>query len=312
MNMRMFEKYRTQSKEYGIPVWKLPDILLIGMALVNIVIMIVSYWWISSGVDDPTKAILPIALEAVIILIVGNIIAETSKEVIDNQKLKKEFINIISHQMRTPLTAAKWSLELLKKEKDVEKREKYIDRTIEANKRMMSIVNDFVHLARMSDEVKEIKIEKFEISEIIKGIIRNDQFFSEVQDVKIIYENKEGEIWVNADKLKTEIVFNNLIDNALKYSPSHTKIEVILKKENRGFVGEIRDHGIGINSVDKKYIFTKFYRSANARRSCSSGTGIGLYICKVIVGKMKGNIYFKSEEGVGTSFFVAIPLYDKN
>ncbi len=306
--MMIFEKYRIQSREYGISVWKLPDILLIGMAFVNVVIMVVSYWWISSGIDDPTKAIFPIALEAVIILIVGNIIAETSKEVIDNQKLKKEFINIISHQMRTPLTAAKWSLELLKKERDVEKREKYIDRTIEANKRMMSIVNDFVNLARMADEVKEIKIEKFEISEIVKGIIRNDQFFSEVQDVEIKYENKEGEIWVNADKLKTEIVFNNLIDNALKYSPSHTKIDVILKKEKGGFIGEIKDRGIGINNVDRKYIFTKFYRSANARRSCSSGTGIGLYVCKVIVEKMKGSIYFKSKEGIGTSFFVSLPL----
>ncbi len=306
--MNLIKKYREQAREYGIPIWRLPDILLIAMAIFNIVVMIVSYWWISSGVDDPSLAIFPIALEAVIILVVGNIIAETSKEVIDNQKLKKEFINIISHQMRTPLTAAKWSLELMKKETDEKKKDKYIDRTIEANERMMGIVNDFVHLARMSEEIKEIKIEKFEVSELVEGIIRNDKFFSEVQDVKIEYENKEGLIFVDADKLKTEVVFSNLIDNALKYSPSHTKIEVIFSKKGNKFIAEIKDHGIGIDSENRKYIFTKFYRSDNARRSCSSGTGIGLYFCKVIVEKMNGEIWFESKEGVGTSFFVSLPL----
>lgn len=306
--MNLIKKYREQAREYGISVWKLPDVLLIMMAFFNIMVMLGSYWWISSGVDDPTLAIFPIALEAVIILIVGNIIAETSKEVIDNQKLKKEFINIISHQMRTPLTAAKWSLELMKKEKDEKKKDKYIDRTIEANERMMGIVNDFVHLARMSEEIKEIKIEKFEVSELVESIIKNDKFFSEVQDVKIEYKNKEGLIFVDADRLKTEVVFSNLIDNALKYSPSHTKIEVILEKKGKNFIAEIKDHGIGINSENRKYIFTKFYRSDNARRSCSSGTGIGLYFCKVITERMNGEIWFESKEGIGTSFFVSLPL----
>ena len=102
-----------------------------------------------------------------------------------------------------------------------------------------------------------------------------------------------------------------MIDNALKYSPSHTKIEVIIKKEKNKFIAEIKDHGIGISNVDRKYIFTKFYRSADARRSCSSGTGIGLYICKNIIEKMYGKIWFKSKEGIGTSFFVELPLYEK-
>lgn len=309
--MNIIKKYQIQAREYGVPFWKLPDILLLAVAFLNIIIMIGTYWWISSGVDDPTLAIFPVALEAIIVLVVGNIIVETSKEIIDNQKLKKEFINIISHQMRTPLTVAKWSLELIKKETDEKKKDKLINRTIEANERMMGIVNDFVHLARISDEIKEIKKEKFEISELIESIIRNDKFLSEIQNVEIKYENEEGKIWVDADKIKAEIIFSNLIDNALKYSPSHTKIAVILRKQKNDFVAEIKDHGIGISENDKKYIFTKFYRSDNARRSCSSGTGIGLYVCKIIAGKMGGNIWFKSKEGIGTSFFVSLPLYEK-
>ena len=310
--MNLIKKYKTEAQMYGIPFWKLPDILFVEMAIVNIAVMLVSYWLISYGVDDPAFVIFPIMLEAVVILIIGNIITETSKEIIENQKLKKEFINIISHQMRTPLTASKWSLELLKKEKDEQKKDRYIDKIIEANERMMGIVNDFVHLARMSEEVKEIKAEKFEVSELIKSIIRNDKFFSEIQNVEIEYKNEDGEIFVNADRLKAEVVFSNLIDNALKYSPPHTKIEVILKKDDENFIAEIKDRGIGIGEETKKYIFTKFYRSDGARRTCSSGTGIGLYFCKIITTKMNGRIWFNSKEGIGTSFFVSLPLYKEN
>jgi hypothetical protein len=304
----LFKKLRENAQRYGVSVWKLPDVLLLEMAAVNMIAMVVTYWWAQGVMSDPREGVLLVAAEAVLILFIGNVIAESSKKVIDNYKLKEEFIDLISHQVKTPLTNIKWNIELLN-EKKTKEQEKYMQRLTDSAEKMSELVSDFVYLSRLDRSKKEIHLEEADLKSLIKKVVEDNNLFFKAKEieVKIKFFPKE-KICVKADKKKLEIALDNIINNAVKYSYEKSEVKVEVWKEEDKVIVAIRDEGCGIKKENQKRIFEKFYRAENAIKAASDGTGVGLYVAKTLIEEMKGSVWFDSKEDKGTNFYVAFHL----
>ena len=226
-------------------------------------------------------------------------------------RAKTEFVSLASHQLRTPLSAINWYTEMLltgdagkitKAQKD------YLEEVYNGSKRMVNLVNALLNVSRIDLGTFAIEPKEVNLIDISDEIIKELQPQIKSKGLKIEkkYDSKMGKIKVDSKLLS--IIFQNLISNAVKYTPEKGKIEVKIKVNKPNVLIEISDNGFGIPKKQQSKIFTKLFRADNVREKETDGTGLGLYIAKSIIEKSGGKIWFKSKEDKGTSFFVEIPL----
>jgi len=309
MRKPIIEKLKEASRQYGVPIWKLPDILILLMAFINIIVMLSTYYLALNFVDDPRTAVLFVAVESAVILIVGNIIAESSRKIISNYRLKEEFIDLVSHQIRTPITNVKWNLEFLSQENLTQKQEKYVDRLIESVEKITSLVNDFVYLSRLEQSKKELILKKTDVKKVISDIIRDFEIFASSKNIKFHFSNNGENKFCKTDQKKIKIILNNIIENSLKYSDENSRVKIDLFNKRKNLIIKIEDSGCGIEVESQPHIFDKFYRANGAQKISADGTGVGLYISKILLKELRGEIWFESEKGKGSSFFVSLPIF---
>lgn len=227
-------------------------------------------------------------------------------------RLKSEFVSVASHQLRTPLTAIKWFLEELKDERlgELNPRQKdYIEQTYESNERMLRLVNDLLNVSRLETSRLKITPKPTQLEELIVGVIDESLplAISRNCQVKFIRPKQYfGQIAVDTALIRQVLI--NLISNAIKYSKEggdKNVVEVKLEKKPPFMVISVADKGIGIPADQQANIFDKFYRVENAK---IEGSGLGLYIAKMIVELSGGKIRFDSEESRGTTFYINLPL----
>jgi signal transduction histidine kinase len=307
MKIKLITKIKDEAKEYGIPFWKLPDFLVLVMALINIIGMLSTYYLALNFVDDPRTAVLFVAVESAVILVIGGIIAESSRKVIVNYKLKEEFIDLVSHQIRSPITNIKWNLELLKQEKLNEKQERYVNRLAGSIENTVGLVNDFVYLSRLDQSKKELNLRKVNLKELVQNILKEVKIFASSKEIKLKFIDKSEFNCVKTDQKKIKIVINNIIENALKYSYEKGIVEVEIYNDKNKLIIKVKDNGCGIEQESQPYIFDKFYRAKEIRELSVEGTGVGLYVSKVLIQEMKGSIWFESEKNQGSVFYVSLP-----
>lgn len=240
----------------------------------------------------------------------------TREKIID--KLKSEFISISAHQLRTPLSAVKWSLQMILNEemgKIGGEIKKYLTKTYKSNERMINLVNDLLNVSRIEEGRFLYNIEMVSIEDLIEEIISSVSVNIKNKKIKIIYNKKNNLPKTKADFKKLKLSIQNLVDNAIKYSPSNSKINIETKKindKNKELIEiNIKDSGIGINEKDKERIFSKFYRGENAVRLQTEGSGLGLFIVKNIIKAHGGKIWFESKNGEGSTFYIQIPIVSK-
>jgi len=236
----------------------------------------------------------------------------------ENEWLKKsnesktDLIAITSHELRTSLSAIKWTLKMfldgdmgdISAEQEV-----FIKKSLESIERMITLLNDTLTLNSSEDTEIVFKFEKIDIVDLIDQTIFEFRGEANKKGIELIFSNKEKDIpLVNCNKKMIRVVLQNLIENALKYSSNHGKIRISVKKIDNGIEIFVEDFGIGIKEENKEKIFQRFYRAENARKVDPNGSGLGLYTIKKIVEDHGGMISFKSMEGVGTTFFVMLPL----
>lgn len=311
MKISIIKKFKQESRDYGVPIWRLPDFLIILMAVFNIAGMIATYYLISTFfVDDPRVAVLFVAVEAVVVLVIGNIIAESSRKIIVNYKLKEEFIDLISHQIRTPITNVKWNLELLNKEKLGLKQERYVKRLTESVEKITSLVSDFVYLSRLEQSKKELMLRKIDINKVVEEILKDFKIFADSKNVKLKFDNKCKKCFAKTDQKKIKIVLSNIVENALKYSYDESEVRVSVYKKKSNLIVKISDQGCGIDEQSKPFIFDKFYRAIDAKKLSTDGTGVGLYISKILLKEMDGDVWFESEVDKGSIFYMKIPSWN--
>jgi len=230
----------------------------------------------------------------------------------ENEKIKSEFVSVTSHQMRTPLTGIKWFTELLLTKKAgtlSDKQIDYLQQVQISNERMIKLVDDLLSVSRMeSTEKFKVSIKPEDVIKIFHQVIDGEKVISDKKNIKIIHEGKCLESFVaNVDREKFYLVLQNILDNAVKYSPNNSTVSVRCRPEKTNLIFSITDCGIGIPKKQQHRMFERFFRADNVI-STQPGTGLGLYIAKYIVEKHNGKIWFESEEGKGTTFYVSLPI----
>lgn len=227
-------------------------------------------------------------------------------------KMKTEFVSVASHQLRTPLTAIKLFIEMLGNEevgKLNPEQKDYIENVQQSTKRMINLVNDLLNVSRI--EMGRLKIEPkpTQLKEFIQSIINESKLIFKEHKCKVIFKKLTTEIpKIPLDQTLIRQVIHNLITNAIKYSNSD-RCGILVKLDQKGdsYIISVQDNGIGIPKEAQSRIFQKFFRADNAQKEEVDGSGLGLYVAKMILEKSGGKIWFKSEEDKGTTFFVSLP-----
>lgn len=248
------------------------------------------------------------------------VIRDVSKE-IELEKTKTEFVSIASHQLRTPLSTVNWYTEMLLSGDigDVNSKQKdYLNEIYSGNQRMIDLVNALLNVSRLEVGAFIVEPKMISVKDSIKDVLNEIQL--QLVEKKIKVEESYGEDLPNveADPNLARIIIQNLITNAMKYTNTKISISLTLQKgvlinqrdnkDSTGILIKISDDGLGIPEAQKHQIFTKLFRADNARIKDPQGTGLGLYIVKSIIDQTGGEIWFDSEEGKGTTFYVLAPI----
>ena len=227
-------------------------------------------------------------------------------ELSKTDSLRKDLMANVGHDLKTPLTMIKAYAEMTRDiPQSKEKRQENMNIIIEETDRLTLLVNDILNLSKLQSETYELKLEKFDIDELIKSIIKRYKILIKDEKYKFIYENKKPVI-VDADKNRIEQVIYNLINNAVNYTGDDKKIYINLKEEKKYVRIEIIDTGKGIDERDIKYIWNKYYHNELKHKRNAYGTGLGLSIVKTILETHGYKYGVNSSKGNGTMFYFEI------
>ncbi len=300
-----------QCKRYGLSLWQCPQFLFLVMGIFIIITSVASYLIGSQYITDPEIVALIVLFITVVLFIIASVITRNFEKLAEVSKMKSEFVNIVSHQLRSPLTNLKWAVEVLtskEREGSLEKREEYYSSLWENVKRMVELVDDLIIVSRLEEEKVPLSKKEISLEDMVKNLLSQFKFFAEASNIRIEFYPQKDLSLVFTDLTQIKLVIENLIDNAIRYTRNKGTIQIWLEKKNKNILFKIKDSGVGIPEKDQKFIFQKFFRSENALKEQTRGSGLGLYITKSIIEKLGGKIWFESEEGKGTTFYFTLPI----
>ena len=230
----------------------------------------------------------------------------------ETEKLRNDFTSIASHQMRTPLTGIKWFVELLltdKVGKLSNKQKDYLEQIQNSNEKMIALIDDMLSVSRIESADKfKVLLKKQDIVKVFHLAIKNSQESANKKGIIIHHRNKcIDRLIVEFDKDKLLMVLQNILDNAIKYSPDKSVITFESSVGNNQITLSVTDHGAGIPQKQQGQVFHRFFRAENTAEN-HSGTGLGLYIAKFLMEKQNGKIWFESVEGQGSTFYISLPI----
>ena len=232
----------------------------------------------------------------------------------DLNKVKDEFIATAAHQLRTPLSAIRWALKSFLEEVtpgSVFKKEQkdLLEKTYQTNTNLINIVGDLLDTSSVENQNFAYDLQEQDISLLLKEVVSASIFQLKDKKIKINYHEPEDyKIFLKFDQDKLSMAFQNIVSNAIDYTPDGGSIDVTLKKEENQVIIEIKDTGIGIPEEAQAHIFEKFYRGDNAKKTETDRSGLGLYITKTIIEKHGGTVTIESKEGEGTKVVVGFIL----
>lgn len=282
------------------------------MGGVNVLGMITTAFAAQRFSDDPAVVIISVSMMAAFLFVVGNAVVSSFQRLADASRIKSEFVNIVSHQLRSPLSAIKWQLELMLDQMKMVTGDAAVTMgTIRRqNERMIALVNDLLEVNRIEDDRVILRPTAITIDNFVEQIANGYKPLAEQAGEKLVFSAEARPLVVFADETKLRWVTENLIDNAIRYTKTGGEVTIkVLRAKNMARV-EVTDSGIGIPVADQAMIFQKFFRSENAVRARAEGTGLGLYLVRSLVGAMGGKVGFASMEGKGSTFWYALPLVE--
>jgi len=232
------------------------------------------------------------------------------------EKMKTEFVSLAAHQLRTPLSATKWTLKMLLDEdlgKIPKEQKEFLEGTYKSNEKMIALVNDLLNVTRIEEEKYLYQLILTDIGELVELVLNPYREEIEKRKIKIEFKKpakKLPKTMIDVEKIK--IAIDNIINNAITYTPTGGKVTISLSGNKEEIEFSVKDTGIGIPENQQERIFTKFFRGANATKMETEGTGLGLFIVKNIIEAHGGKTWFESKEGVGTTFYFNLPVKQKN
>jgi len=231
------------------------------------------------------------------------------------ERERRLFVSNVSHELRTPLTSVKSYLEALDDGAITEPvAPEFVKVSLTETNRMMRMVTDLLSPSRIDNETSQLDVELTNFTAFITFILnRFDKMRSQDDEKKyeLVRDYPINSVWIEIDTDKMTQVIDNILNNAIKYSPDGGKITVSMKTTDDQMILSIKDQGLGIPKQDLPKIFDRFYRVDRARSRAQGGTGLGLAIAKEIIKQHNGFIWAKSEYGKGSTFTIVLP-YDKD
>ncbi|RZL50671.1 MAG: PAS domain S-box protein [Pedobacter sp.] len=225
-----------------------------------------------------------------------------------DEQRKNDFIAMVSHELKTPLTSLTGYTQMLlrtaRKEID-EAKIGLLGKMERQLKKMAVMIDGFLNISRLEAGKIQMEVQRFDLALLIAEI--GEEFYAITKSHQLLFSEMEV-IWVNADRDKIGHVVNNLIANAIKYSPSGSDIMVNCEIKNRKAEFSISDKGIGVSAQDLPRLFDRYYRVQGTQVVTVSGFGIGLYLSAEIIQRHGGKIWAESELGKGSVFYFSIPL----
>lgn len=313
-----------QCKKYGIPLWQCPQLLFLVMGAAIIVASIATYLIGTMYNSDPETVVFIVLVLTIFLLVLAFVIMQSFERLAETNRLKSEFVSIVSHQIRSPLTNLKWIVELLMSGilgKIEDKQTEYFKILKENLERMQELVSELLTVSRIEATKLVFKREEFSLENMVRDLVAEFKPIAKSSNVKLDFEADKNLPRVYSDPFQVLQVIENLLYNAIRYTnfpvagESRTKdpgkVTVKLFRKGGAIACEVSDNGIGIPERDQKFIFQKFFRADNVRRYQASGSGLGLYICRNIIERSKGRMGFTSKENVGTTFWFTLPIGSK-
>ena len=224
---------------------------------------------------------------------------------------KTEFLAIVAHQLRTPLSGIKWTLDMLMGgdlgELTTEQKS-FLQKSYDNNQRMIALVEDMLNADRIGSGKARFVFGNVILVDVLDSVLYNERSRAKDKGITVVYNPAtDSKATVYGDKDRLADAFQNLIDNAIKYTPKGGTVTISLQKKDGALILSVTDTGIGIPEHEKKNVYNRFFRAPNALSAVADGSGLGLFIVKGIVEKHGGSTWFESKEGVGSTFYISLP-----
>lgn len=227
-------------------------------------------------------------------------------------KIKFDFVTIASHQLRTPLSAMKWFLEMLlsgSAGKLTRRQHGFINEIYQSNERMIRLVADLLIVSRIEQKSLKMVCRPFVIEEVIAGVMKGMKPLTDAARITVVTKfDSKKKTEINGDEDKIRQVVRTLMDNAIRYMIDGGLVIIKCASMRTSVTMQVQDTGVGIPAKERSKVFQQFYRGSNVVRMRTDGSGLGLYISKAIVTASGGTISVNSTEGKGSLFSVTLPL----
>ena len=228
----------------------------------------------------------------------------------EGKEIRYQFLSVLSHELKSPLNAIEGYLKIMQEKQageNIADYEQMIDRSLHRIKGMRNLIMDLLDLTKIKLEKKKDKFEQVRVGDVAQNAIEAINPYAIQKDVQIMLHDNE-EIKINIDPGDIEIIFNNLISNAVKYNKEKGKVDVWLEKENQQLKIIVKDTGIGLSDDEQNKLFDEFFRVKNEQTKHITGSGLGLPIVRKVLDLYNGDINVESKLGEGSTFIVTLPM----
>ncbi|MEW6610002.1 MAG: HAMP domain-containing sensor histidine kinase [Patescibacteria group bacterium] len=226
--------------------------------------------------------------------------------------MKFDFVTIASHQLRTPLSAMKWFLEMLiagNAGRLTGRQREFISEIYKSNERMIRLVNDLLIVSKITQKNFHLSPHPFIFERMVASMVKEVKPITQSAQITVVSKfDPTQHTCVNADEDKIRQVIRTLFDNAVRYMIDGGLIVVRIERKNHSIALEIQDTGVGIPPQERSKIFQQFFRGSNVVRMRTEGTGLGLFIARAIMVASGGSLRFTSQEGKGSTFRMSLPV----
>ena len=295
----------------GVELWQCPQFLFPVMGFV-IIVAIIATNVVAQRFTDPEISALIVLVVTAFLFIVGHTIVRSFENIVEASQLKSEFVSIVSHELRSPLTAIRWNLGLLKAMEGQRPLSKDtisgLDAIEEQNKKMTRLINTLLEVRKIEDQKLDFQPSRFSLRAVTEKVVAEFRSLAEASKVGVRVVSPEGLPDGFADPKKITLVVENLMDNAIRYSVGKGEVVITIQKKGNHLLWTIKDQGSGIPKEDAKKLFRTFYKAHNVFRYRGGGLGVGLFLARAFIEASEGKINFLSKEGEGSTFWFTLPL----
>lgn len=299
-------------RRWGVPIWQCPDMILLFVGVIA-VISIILVTILSQRYQFSEEILVSVAsMLAVAFLVAGFLLSVTLEKIAQANHLRAQFLRIVSHQLRSPITAARWALSSLMTD--------FGPMFPEGASRMISIVEDAVgRMRRVAEAVAEVSIaarmqkpqDTFAVQEVVLALSQEFDSAARIAGIAFVSNIDGKKCFIHADRDQMRYVVEVLLDNAMRYSKKGDTVSLGLTCEEKHVVISVHDTGMGIPVKEQGKIFEPFFRASAAHGVWPGGTGLSLFAAYSIVEALGGKLVFSSQEKRGSTFTITIPRADQ-